>query len=387
MELNGVILPDRTRLATAMGDILKGKGGAPLYLSFIGLIIGMYAVATVFIIGHGETINTYSLVPWGLQITTYIYFVLISTGCTFVNFFGHLFYGKRYKFFASRVIFLGILTAAAAFISLATEMGRIDRMYRMFISPNPTSPMFWMSVWYSFYMVAIVLEYINIQTKRHSHKVMWGAFLIAIVTHSTLGSLLGAISPRPYFYSALLPIYFLFIAFLTGCALITAITGLTVIKKGLNREYYMQPLVRFLRIGLGLAFLTGFWRLMIGLAGRVEGAEVFRLTAMNSLVFGIGVAVIIPWFMLKVSRSAGWLAFTGLFIMLTQLKTRSDLVTGGFKIPVFRAYETPAIIHYAPSIYEYLILVASVSLVCVLYLVCDKAGLFEIAGEKEVHQS
>jgi Ni/Fe-hydrogenase subunit HybB-like protein len=385
MELNGIILPDRSRLASIIADILKGKGGIPLYLSLAGLVVGFYAVVAVFVIGHGETINTYSQVPWGLQITTYIYFVLISTGCTFVNFFGHIFFPQQYKPFASRVIFLGIMTAAAAFISLATEMGRIDRMYRMFISPNVKSPMFWMSVWYSLYMVAIVLEYINIQTKRHSDKVMWGAFIIAIVTHSTLGSLLGAISSRPYFYSALLPVYFLFIAFLTGCALTTIIAGLTVKQKGLDAAYHLQPFVIFLRIGLGLALLTGFWRLMIGLAGHVEGSEAFQLTAVNSLVFGIVIAVIIPYIMLQVNRSTDWLMLTGLFIMLTQLKTRSDLVVGGFKVPAFRAYETPEVIYYTPSMYEFLILVASVSLVCVLYLVCEKTGLFEIAGGKEAH--
>lgn len=378
--INGVLLPDIKRLFAVVGDILRGKGGLPLYLSLAGLIAGFYAIGAIFIAGHAHTINTSSLVPWGLQITTYIYFVLISTGCTFVNFFGQVFFEKQYKPFASRVIFLGITTAAAAFFSLATEMGRIDRMYNFLLSPNLSSPMFWMSVWYTCYFVAIVLEYINIQRNRHSDRVMWGAFIIAVITHSTLGSLLGAVSSRAYYYSAMLPIYFLFIAFLTGSALTTIVAALTARRKGLNVDHHLAPFVKFLRIGLGLALLTGFWRTMIGLAGHVEGSEVFRLTAMNNLVFGLGVAVIIPYLMLRMGRSAGWLAFVGLFIMVTQLKTRNDLVVGGFKIPAFRAYDVPEVMHYSPSIYEVLVLVASVSLVAVLYLVCEKSGLFEAAG-------
>jgi Ni/Fe-hydrogenase subunit HybB-like protein len=382
--INGVLIPDATRLSAVIRDVFKGRAGIPLYLFLAGLVAGFYAIGAIFISGHAHTINTTNTVPWGLQITTYIYFVLISTGCTFVNFFGQLFYKEQYKPFASRVIFLGILTAAAAFFSLATEMGRVDRMYNFLISPNPTSPMFWMGVWYTCYFIAIVLEYINIQMNRHSDRVMWGAFIIAVITHSTLGSLLGAVSSRAYYYSALLPIYFLFIAFLTGGALSIIVAALTVRQKGLDADYHLAPFVIFVRIGLGLALLTGFWRTMIGLAGHVDGSEVFRLTAMNNILFGLGVAVIVPFILLRMGKSAGWLAFVGLYIMVTQLKTRSDLVMGGFKIPVFRAYDMPEVTHYTPSIYEILVLVASVSLVAVLYLVCEKAGLFEVAG-KEVH--
>lgn len=384
-NINGVLIPDTARLKAVANEVIKGKGGLPLYLFLLGLIAGFYAIGTIFVAGHGHTINTTSQIPWGLQISTYIYFVLISTGCTFVNFFGHVFFKEQFKPFASRVIFLGILTAAAAFFSLATEMGRIDRMYNFLLSPNPASPMFWMSVWYTCYFIAIVVEYINIQTNKHSDRVMWGAFIIAVITHSTLGSLLGAVSSRAYYYSALLPIYFLFIAFLTGCALTTIIAAMTVKQEKLDETYHLAPFIKFLKIGLGLALLIGFWRTMIGLAGHVDGSEIFRLTLANNVIFGLGVAVIVPYIMLTISKKANWLILTGLFIMITQLKTRNDLVTGGFKLPLFRVYDMPEILSYTPSIYEFLVLVASVSLVAVLYIVCERSGLFEKRLKKEVY--
>ncbi|CAH2030975.1 NrfD/PsrC family molybdoenzyme membrane anchor subunit [Trichlorobacter ammonificans] len=385
MEIFGVLVPTREKISATIADVAKGKGGLPLYVSLFGMLIGFVAIASIFIQGHGHTINTTNNLPWGLQITTYIYFVLISTGCTFVNFFGHVFFPQQYKPFASRVIFLGIMTAAAAFFSLATEMGRIDRMYNFLLSPNPTSPMFWMSVWYTAYFIMIVLEYINIQTNKHSNRVMWGAFFVAVITHSTLGSLLGAVSSRAYYYSALLPFYFLFIAFLTGCALTAIVAALTVKQQKLDADFHLEPFVKFLRIGLGLAFLLGFWRTAIGLAGHVDGSEVFAMTALNNILFGMGVAVVVPYIMLSLSRSASWLAFTGLFIMVTQFKTRSDLVLGGFKVPLFRVYDMPETITYTPSVHEFLVLVASVSLVSTLYIFCEKTGLFEIADSKEAH--
>lgn len=384
MELFGVILPDKQKLSLTIKDILKGKGGLPLNLSIVGLIVGFYAIAAIFIKGHAETINTSNLVPWGLQISTYVYFALLSTGCTFVNFFGHVFFEEKYRPFAARIIFVGIITAVAAFFSLATEMGRIDRMYNLILSPNPTSPMFWMAVWYTCYLIIITWEYINIQTHRHSSRVMWGAFFIAIVTHSTLGSLLGSVSSRVYYYSALMPIYFLFIAFLTGCSLTTIIAAHTVKRKKLDADYYLSPFVVLLKIGLGLALLITFWRITIGLTGHLPGSEVFSLTLINSFVFGIVVVIIVPYLLLKMGKGANWLMFVGIFIMATQLKARNDLVVGAFKIPVFRVYEMPEVVHYSPSIYEYLVVVASTSLVTMLYIVFNRSGVFDARPVKEV---
>jgi len=385
MQLFGVLIPEKEQLLATTVDVVKGRAGLSLYASLFGLAIGFYAIAAIFIQGHAHTINTSNLVPWGLQISTYVYFALLSTGCTFVNFFGHVFFEKKYKPFASRIIFVGIITAVAAFFSLATEMGHIERMYYFMLSPNPKSPMFWMAIWYTCYLIAITWEYINIQTDRHSNRVMWGAFFVAIFTHSTLGSLLGSVSSRVYYYSALMPIYFLFIAFLTGCSLTTIIAAMTVKQQKLDENYHLHPFVTLLKIGLGLALLITFWRTMIGLSAHLEGSEVFSLTLINNVLFGIVVVIIIPYILLKMGKSANWLIFVGLFIMVTQLKARNDLVIGAFKIPLFRVYDMPEVVHYSPSIYEYLVVVASASLVSMLYIVFERSGVFEARNIKEDH--
>ncbi len=385
MKLFGVLIPEKEQLISTVGDVIKGKAGLSLYASIFGLVIGLYAIGSIFIRGHAHTINTSSLVPWGLQISTYVYFALLSTGCTFVNFFGHVFFEKQYKPFASRIVFVGIITAVAAFFSLTTEMGHLERMYYFLLSPNPKSPMFWMAIWYTCYLIIIIWEYINIQTNRHSNRVMWAAFFIAVFTHSTLGSLLGSVSSRVYYYSALMPIYFLFIAFLTGCSLTTIIAAMTVKQKKLDENFHLHPFVTLLKVGLGLALLITFWRMMIGLSAHLEGSEVFSLTLINSVLFGIVVVIVIPYILLKISQSAKWLIFVGLFIMGTQLKARNDLVVGAFKIPVFRVYDMPEIVHYTPSIYENLVVVASASLVAMLYIVFERSGVFEARNIKEEH--
>src|SRR3989304_1221008 len=383
MRFDGIVLPDRARLREAVDDIRKGRGGISLYLSLLGLLAGFPALGFSFLLGHPHTTNPPDLVPWGIQITTYVYFVLISTGCTFVNFFGAIFYEEEYSPYASRVMFLAIVTALAAFISLATEMGRIDRRDYFLISPNPASPLFSLAVGSAADFFIIVLEYINIRRSRHSRRVMWAAFFVAVVTYGTLGSLFGAVGSRAHYYSALLPVYFLFMAFLPGgalCALVAAVEGRKTLGDGSPLPAFFTT---FLKIGLGLALFAIFLRLMIGLAGDVPRSQAFGLTLFDTLFFGIFLGVVVPFLLLLATRGPVGLIFTGLLILATQFKGRMDLVVGGFRVPVFRAYDIPAVVQYTPSIFEVLVLIASVSLVSFLYLVCDRSGLFEPIPGKE----
>ena len=384
MRFDGILLPEWDRLRETVRGIFTGKGGIAIYAAIAGLLAGFTGVAAIFLLGHAETTNTNDLMPWGIQISTYVYFVLISTGCTFVNFFGEIFYEHEYKPYASRIMFLAIVTAFAAFLSLATEMGRIDRMYYFFVSPNPRSPMFWMSVWYAIDVVILLLEYANIRRQRHSRRVMWAAFFIAVVAYGTLGSLFGAVGSRVYYYSPLLPIYFLFMAFLSGSALASIVAGVARRRDPENFPAIPPPFPAFLKVGLGLAFFASFWRLAIGLAGHAVGSEVFHVTLFDNLFYGIFLGIVLPFILLHFAQWPGRLCcFIGMWILVTQFWMRVDLVVGGFRVPVFRAYDIPELVRYTPSVFEGLVVVASVSLVLFLYLLGDRTGLFENVPEQE----
>ncbi len=86
MQIFGTFVPEKDRLLSYFSLFKQGKGGLIVYLSLIGLILGGVGFGSIFILGHGHTINTSSLVPWGLQISTYVYFALVSGGCIFTNF-------------------------------------------------------------------------------------------------------------------------------------------------------------------------------------------------------------------------------------------------------------------------------------------------------------
>jgi len=379
MQIYGVFVPEKNRLLSYFTQFKQGKGGLFVYLALIGLVLGGFGFGSIFILGHGHTINTSSQVPWGLQISTYVYFALVSGGCIFTNFIGSMFFYEKYKSMASRVIFMGLITAIAGFASLASELGHVERMYLFMISPNPTSPMFWMSVWYTADISILLVEYINIQRNRHSRAMLYTSFIIPVITYCSLGSLFGAVGTMPYYYSSLLPIYFLFSGFLSGNALCAIIAAYQ--SKSTGNVRLLKPFFRMQKIALASVFVLTFCRIIIGLSSNLTGYEVFRETFFQNVIFGIGGALVVPFVILMYQRTIGGLILSSLLVLLTQFMARLDLVVEGFRVPVFRVYDMPERISYFPSIFEILVVLASVSLVALVYVICEKTGLFEIAGK------
>ena len=382
MQIFGTFIPEKDRLLSYFTQFKRGQGGLVVYLSLIGLVLGGIGFGSIFILGHGHTINTSSLVPWGLQISTYVYFALVSGGCIFTNFIGNMFFHEKYKPLASRVIFMGLITAIAGFASLASELGHVERMYMFMISPNPTSPMFWMSVWYTADISILLVEYINIQRNKHSKGMLYASFIIPVITYCSLGSLFGAVGTMPYYYSSLLPIYFLFSGFLSGNALCAIIAAYQ--SKTSGNVKLIKPFIRMQKIALASVFVLTFCRIIIGLSSNLNGYEVFRETFLQNVIFGIGGALVIPFIILMYKRTIGGLLLSSLLVLATQFMARIDLVVEGFRVPVFRVYDMPARSSYFPSVFEMLVVLASVSLVVLVYVICEKTGLFEIAG-KETH--
>lgn len=382
MRIFGELLPEKEQLWGYFKDFKQGKGGMPVYLALLGLILGGIGIGAIFVLGHGATTNTSSQIPWGMQISTYVYFALVSGGCIFTNFLGTMYCHDRYRPIASRVIFMGLITAIAGFAALATELGHVERMYMFILSPNPSSPMFWMAVWYTADITILLIEFVNIQRHKHSNGMLYASFIIPIITYCSLGSLFGAVGTIPYYYSALLPIYFLFTGFLAGNALCALIAASRV--KAEQNDELLKPFFKMQKVALASVAVLTLARIIIGVANSQTGYVVFRETLLENILLGVGASLALPFLILMYKRSVSGLILSSLVVLATQFMARLDMVVEGFRVPVFRVYEMPERFSYMPSIYEVLVVIASLSIVVVVYMVGEKTGLFEIAG-KETH--
>lgn len=382
MQIFGELLPEKKQLQNYLKDFKEGRGGMLVYISLLGLFFGGIGIGCIFVLGHGITTNTSSQIPWGMQISTYVYFALVSGGCIFTNYFGNMFFHEKYQPLASRVIFIGLITAIAGFAALASELGHVERMYMFILSPNPASPMFWMAVWYTADITILMIEFINIQRNKHSKAMLYASFIIPVITYCSLGSLFGAVGTIPYYYSALLPVYFLFTGFLTGNALCGLIAAFYA--KSDPSHHLIRPFRRMQMIALASVAVLTLVRIIIGITNTQSGYVVFRETLFVNIVLGVGVSLVLPFMILIYKRTTGGLIMASLIVLATQFMSRLDMVVEAFRVPVFRVYEMPERFSYTPSIFEVLVVVASASIVAVVYLVAEKTGLFEIA-RKETH--
>lgn len=351
------------------------KRGDPLLLiAGVGILLGVYAAAMLLIKGHGWTANTSSATPWGLQIATYIFFVLISAGCTFVNFFGNIFFRELYKPLATRVVALGLLVALAGLGALATDLGRPERMLNFVFSPNIKSPMWGMFLFYIVYIPVIALEYLDIRKGKNSPRLMWAAFLVGIALYLTMGSIFGITEARPYYFGSFTTLYFLSTAFLSGSALVILVAILTQGAKPAVKTA-VEPVRTFFMTGLGVLAVVSLWRFVIGRWSNAEGYEIFRLVELKLLILAL-IGIVLPYSLAFMKKTSHLIAAAAL-VLATQFVSLYGFVLDGFRIPVFRTLSAPRPESYSPFLTEIFILAASASFVVFLYKMAEKKGMLE----------
>ncbi len=110
-----------------------------------GVLAGLIAIAYVLYVGHVHAYNLTREISWGILISTYVFFVVSSTGLCLVSSLGHVFGIKQFELIGKRAILLAILTLLTGFGTIAMELNHPIRMaIWVILSPNFSSPIWWM---------------------------------------------------------------------------------------------------------------------------------------------------------------------------------------------------------------------------------------------------
>ena len=182
----------------------------------------------------GEVFGTTTDIPLGLLLSTYIFFVVSSTGMCLITSFGHVFGIHRYELVAKRGVYLAIITLVVGFASIGIELERPLRfMVLIMLSPNLKAPIWWMGTLYQLYMVFLIFELIALTRHNHKWAQIFGllGFISAISAHSCLGAVLGLVQARPFWYGPYMPIYFILSALVSGTSFLIMATVLSLGSK------------------------------------------------------------------------------------------------------------------------------------------------------------
>ncbi|UOD34714.1 polysulfide reductase NrfD [Deferribacteraceae bacterium V6Fe1] len=386
-----------TRTETVGINIFEGNkeiSNIWLGLFLVLSVFGIYGVGNVLLHGQEESFGVTRTVPWGILISTYVFFVVSSTGLCLISSMGHVFGIEKYEVIGKRAIILAIFTLICGFGVIGMELGHPFRMmiYNV-ISPNFHSAIWWMGTLYGVYLVFIGIEFFFLM--KHNHKGAFyaglGGFLAGISAHSNLGAVFGLLEARPFWHGPYLPIYFILSALISGCALIIII--LNVAHKGpanlpIREKEALLGISKIFGLLIGILIFFDVWKMISSIYGAPpEKYETVMQLLTGQLstnfwlfetVFGLlipfGIILLTKGNNIKASLVAAVSAVIGIFFM------RYDLVIAGQLYPMRAATPGAGVqgatangfVTYVPTFTEIAIVIGAISFCCFLYLAAEK---------------
>lgn len=403
-------------LTSGLGSSLKEGFFSEIPNALFGLLSGtrsfylLFAISLLIIvvasmggldavrIGYHHAYNVTREIPWGILISTYIFFVVTSTGLCIVSAIGHVFGMKDFMPIVNRAVFLSVVTIFAGFTVIFFD---IENPFRMAIynalSPNISSNLWWMGTLYGAYMVFMAIEFIFLLLENHRFATYAGlaGLLSGIAAHSNLGGIFGMLHGREFWYGPYMPIYFIASAAMSGGA---AVIFFTMIGYKVNDELMEAPMKRALEavskltafmIAVILFFTT--WKIITGLVG-AEGKKAVIMAilngpyAVNFWVFEVLLGMVIPFVLLLTSQCknvnmsflASVLMIIGIFFM------RYDLVVLGQVVPALHELgvnEFKELHRYMPSVHEIMVVIGGMGIVAAGFLLGERV----FKGHKSSH--
>ncbi|MGA3207466.1 MAG: NrfD/PsrC family molybdoenzyme membrane anchor subunit [Syntrophales bacterium] len=369
--------------------------GGPVYHSCL-VLLALFLVAGIlagihaqYIVGPRHSYGTYREIPLAILISTYIFFVVASTGLCLVSSIGHVFGVDDFMPIAKRAVFLSIITILAGFLVIGLEIENPIRMviYSL-ISPNFTSNIWWMGTLYSFYVVFMSIEFIFLLLQQHKVAATVGLLgvISGVAAHSNLGGIFAMIHGREFWYGPYLPIYFIASALMTGCAFIVffvilahKINGQTIdaaSERALevigNLTILMVAVIMFFTVWKVLTTAVGGPSKLEAMSALINGPYSF-----NFWVFEIIGGMIIPFvlFYLSKGKKLIYMFVASAIMIISIFFMRLDLVVVGQIVPLYMdlgVKEFPQLHVYSPSLHEILVVLGGFGFFGIAFLLGEK---------------
>lgn len=395
MSITSCERPDREWIRLRMLKRLVCSLGGILFA------VGLFGWYDRLVYGHLHA-NYGTVVPWGLGVTFYIYFIGLSAGAFLVSALVYVFEMKQFERIGRLAVFTALVTLVIALLSIWPDIGHMDRVWHIFAYPNVKSPMAVITWLYAAYFLLLlcelwfllrrdliagaaapglqgllwrlcsfgsrdVSEKSAIRDRRVVKALATVGIVMAIMFHGGVGTLFGVVVARPHWHSALYPIHFLLVALVSGGALL--VFAGAIFGEGLRRNG--ETVLALGRIVLGLLLLDllfQFSEWLIAFRGGIPGH-----TAGLALILGgpywwifwiwqvlLGTAVPLLLLVFPTRRDPRWVSLAGLLIATGYFALRLNIVIPGLAIEEIRGLSDAVassrmVPSYFPSVSESLL--------------------------------
>jgi len=307
-------------------------------------LTGVICFIISYINGH-YTFGSNNDIPWGLPIIVAIYLIGLSAGLHILAFLIYIMGQEQYKSVIRVAVFLAVILIFGAMISIGIELGRIEKLWRLFTFGylnNMTSMLALNSIFYSCYFLSAVIYLASLLTNKKRFSMIMGMVALgwAMATHGGTGAIFGFIATRETWFSALSPFEFILAAFVSSIALLILV--LLIIYKFTNRELgreVVSALGGLLKIFLICLVIV----MVIGELTHIYSPNrdpiMFMLTGRYSwlfwsiqIVMGIAIPLVIL-FHPRMKRSIRAIVVASIFVVIGVFVKRLYLVIPGLAYP------------------------------------------------------
>jgi molybdopterin-containing oxidoreductase family membrane subunit len=365
---------------------LAAGNGAVLALLKLLAAAGLCTLGYRLWAGLGVT-HLGSIVPWGLWVAFYIYFIGLSAGSFLLSTLIFVFRieklepaGRLALVQATACLFLGM-------VFIFIDLGHWGRAWHVMVYPQTGSILTWESWLYVLYLgimltelwflmradfslwsrrakgpAAAIYRFLafgfvdptdpalkeakRIEAVRWLRKLGLVGIPVALGVHGGTGALFAVVKARPGWNGPLFPLVFIVSAMVSGGGLLMFLRAYILPDRDTDPEvlpFLARITMAFLIFDLGLMFLE----FLVGLYGGMpDHLAVFRLIAAGPfwyIFWGLQLLVgaVIPLWMLarKAPYDARRLGLAGLLIVAGILGVRMNIVIPALAVPVFPGYD------------------------------------------------
>ncbi len=346
-----------------------------------GIIAGLVAVYHIYTVGFVVYAKTDVLV-WTLPLASYIFLSLTSSGLAFVSSLPLVFGLERYAAIEKRVLFLELSVLIASFICLIMHLGSPLNVFWVLLSPNPSSPLWWLAVMYGLYLVALLLTFWAVYGGKSARVLGFVVLLVAVGTSTGLGWLLGMTDARPVLNPAFLTLYFPLTAFACGLAAILLFSLASAWARGAQisgeRADLYEEITKWFGVITAFVLIGFVWRTIIGSfsSTAVEFAAFRHMLGHESFQAEFWLGLVVPLILLAIpairSSNAGKVLAAGLFLA-GMLAGRLEFILSAEMMPFGPLVEgRPEFVSYFPSIWEVLVTVFALSTMLLIYTLGER---------------
>jgi molybdopterin-containing oxidoreductase family membrane subunit len=371
------------------GELPVQRNPLRLVLWLLGLIaaIGLPALIYRLYAGLGVT-HLGSVVPWGLWVAFYIYFIGLSAGSFLLSTLIFVFKNEKLEPVGRLAVFQAFVCLLTGVTFILIDLGHWKRFWHVITYPQWRSVLAWEIWFYNIYIVILLAEmwflmrcdlsrwvteargwakriYRLLSLGFHCPETpeeeracdqqtgRWLKILgiigipIALGVHGGTGAIFAVVKARPAWYSPIFPLVFIISALTSGGGLLLFLRAFVLPQP--DKDHEILPMLAKLAAAflvfdlvlLGLEFLVGLY------GGIPDHIESYHLIAsgpfwwvfwVQQLLLGALVPLLLIYWRSE-RASATRLGLAGLLIVIGVFGVRLNIVIPALAVPVFRGFD------------------------------------------------